>query len=241
MKRLPLFALTTIAAFAADAPPTPQDWIIHIEFTAITLPEKTVLPLLDALSDEQKEQVAFAKIEAALAKGEATLEGRLIALTEHGVKKTAESSVEVRYPTEYGYATYLDLKSIKDTKPLPENLLSLLYPPSGFETRGEGLQLELQPQVSADGQWLKIDVTPQHTRLLKWDEYASGITPKGERLTIKQPRFGVSKDQFTLVIHSGKRSFVGIHKVPDQPKKMELFFIRAWTTRKPPGSEAVGK
>lgn len=89
MKRLPLFALATVAAFAADAPPTPQDWIIHIEFTAITLPEKAALPLLEDLGDEQKEQAAFAKIEAALARGEGTLEGKLIALTEHGVKRCA--------------------------------------------------------------------------------------------------------------------------------------------------------
>lgn len=241
MKRLPLFALATVAAFAADAPPTPQDWIVHIEFTAITLPEKVALPLLEDLGDEQKEQAAFAKIEAALAKGEATLEGKQLLLTVHEEKAVSETGVEMRYATEFENPNYPNLGSAKDVSSLPKDAQTVFFQPSGFETRPIGLRIEAWPKVSADGKWLSIQAEPQHTRFLKWDEFGGGITPTGTKFVIQQPRFAFAKDTLKLVVQSGSRALVGIHQVPDQPKTMELFFIRAWTTRKPPGSEAVGK
>ncbi len=220
-------------AIAAEPPVPPAEKIriLHIELSAIIAPEKLVFPLLDDFNDETKMNAAFAKVQAAIGRGEATVAATVFAQGEPWRILSSETCEEVKYATEFEAPKYPNLDSKKDLASLPKDVKSIALTPTAFETRNVGMSLEVsQVEFAKDWQHLKFLMAAQHVRFLGWDEFDAGITPQGVRIVAKQPRFFSAKNNSTISLRVGGRALAGIHKLPDQPKTFELFFIRAWTT-----------
>lgn len=210
-----------------------QDWEIHLELIAVILPESFALPLLDELEDRATAPAAFEKIQAEIAGGRAIRAGIQRTKSEHRMLGVSEATEEVRYPIEYETLTFPNLDDKKSVNAIPKDAGAVSMPATTFETRNTGLRLETITQVSGDGQTLRIEGKLDHTRLIKWDEYASGITPAGTKVVASQPRFFHANSTGVFFLRSSERLLAGIHKLPDQKETLELFFLRGWTQPKP--------
>jgi hypothetical protein len=220
---------------AAPAPyqPTEADWLVHIELTAVLVPEKLALPLVDEFDDESKAEAAYTRLLAAIEKGDAELAGRQVIHTGSGVERTSETVEEMRYPVEFASGESADLQSKKDVRALPkEGPLSPFYPVT-FDTRKVGLILTASTGVSPDGQRIAVAATPSHVRFLGWEEYPAGLAPQGQKLTLRQPKFFAATSTGRMIVRSGQRFVLGVHKLPDKPRTWELFLLKASTTRRP--------
>lgn len=242
-RRVPilLFCALTFRALASDPsepepakrPPSPEDWEIHVEFTAYVLPRKIVEPLLDDLTDDQKAGAAYEKIRATVNKGTGSHVGTLSICTDHCREAKAQNSIEEKYPTEFHAPIFLDVQSKREINSLSGPSKSVALPPAGFETRNVGLAFNASPAVSADGATFQIDAMMSHTRLVGHTEITSGITPKGARLYITQPRFAVYSNSGYFFLARNVPILAGVHYPLEGPDTAELFFLRAWAKAKP--------
>ena len=96
-----VLAFVAVALARADDALEEGDWRIHVEFHAITLPEKKALALLPELRDETTIAAAWAKLEAMIAKDGSKVFGVLIGETTGGEKIEVRQGEEVRYATEF--------------------------------------------------------------------------------------------------------------------------------------------
>jgi len=53
-----------------------------------------------------------------------------------------------------------------------------------------------------------------------------GILPSASGLDWTSPYFSTLKDTSSVQVRSGQRLLVGIHKVPEEEQKMEVFILR---------------
>ncbi len=225
-----LFPLIVAVGFAAsvsaDDAVSAARWSLSAECQMIVLPQKLALPLIAELNDDTKVEAAWTTAQQMIARGDATLVANLILKGEAGKLLLSSSVEEVRYPTEF------------DPPHLPQNvpkekLVEVLknWPlvgitPTAFETRHVGATLELNATVSDDGAWISAEVTPQHVRLLRMDRFDAGTMPSGEHLTVEQPQFLSLKNSLKMHLRLGQRTLVGVHKLPGEESKMELFLLR---------------
>ena len=226
-----LIALGFAVSVLADDAVSQARWSLSAECQMIVLPQKLALPLIAEMNDDAKMEAAWATAQRMIAGGEATLVANLILKGEAGKLLLQSSVEEVRYPTEF------------DPPHLPQNvpkekILEVLknWPvvgitPTAFETRHVGTTLELNATVSDDGEWISAEVTPQHVRLLRMDKFDAGTMPSGEHLTVEQPQFLSLKNSLKMHLRLGQRTLVGVHKLPGEENKMELFLLRI-TARK---------
>ena len=221
-----LIAFLFAASVHADDAVSKARWSIHAECQMIVLPQKLALPLIADLNDDAKVEAAWANAQQMIARGEATLAAHLDLKGEAGAKLVSESVEEYRYPTEF------DPPRLPEGVP-KENLAEVLknWPvvgitPTSFETRNLGASLELNATVSDDGKWISAEVTPQHIRLLRSEKFDAGTMPSGEHLSIAQPQFTSLKNTLKMHLQAGHRTLIGVHKLPGDENKMELFILR---------------
>ena len=215
----------TASGFADDAVSKAR-WSIHAECQMLVLPQKLALPLIADLNDDAKVEAAWASAQQMIARGEATLAAHLDLKGDAGEKLLSESVEEYRYPTEF------DPPQLPDGVP-KDNIAEVLknWPvvgvtPTRFETRNLGATLELNAMVSDDGKWISAEVTPQHVRLLRSETFDAGTMPSGEHLSIAQPQFTYLKNTLKMHLQPGHRTLIGVHKLPGDENKMELFILR---------------
>jgi hypothetical protein len=70
---------------------------------------------------------------------------------------------------------------------------------------------------------------PQHVRFLRFTKTDAGVLASGEHLSLEQPYFSTMKSTISVQLRSGQRVMLGMHKVPDDENKAELFFFRVRT------------
>jgi hypothetical protein len=217
-----------------------EDWKVHIEFQVYSLPAKKGLPLVPELRDEGKLAQAYKKLEALAQKGEAKLSANLGGQTTHEKALKLAQVEEVRYPVEFEQAALVRNVPAQDGNGLPASVTgeapAVSYPPTIFERRTVGITLTISVGVSEDGQRLFVTAGPEHSWLLKWDEFEAGRLANNEKIIWKQPRFAFAKADSAFGMFSGERVLLSAHPIADQPEQLELFFLKVWATprRTPP-------
>jgi hypothetical protein len=221
------------AAKAADVHKAGEGrWDVIAECQMVVVPQKLVWPFIPDLSDEEKIEGAWAKLQQMIERGEATLVSTLTAHGGSGERIVAESIEEVRYATEYTPPQLPEKIPGRKAEELLKKWPYVGITPTAFETRNVGTTLELTATVSGDGQWISLQAAPTHVRFLRFVKIDGGILSSGERLSVEQPYFSSLKDTLSLQIHPGQRVLAGVHKIPGEESNMELFFLRLrahWT------------
>lgn len=206
-------------------------WNVIAECQMVVLPQKAAWPLIPDLSDDDKIEAAWTKVQQMIERDEATLVANLAIRGEAGVKMVAQSVEEVRYATEFTPPQLPE--RIPKEKPLEflKNWPHVGITPTAFETRNVGATLELKATVSNDGQWISMEVQPAHVRLLRFVKIEAGILPSGERLSVEQPYFSSLRNTLTMHVRAGQRVLLGMHKIPTEENNLELFFLRVRVQR----------
>ncbi len=57
-------------------------------------------------------------------------------------------------------------------------------------------------------------------------DYVAGVMPSGEKLTLKQPIFAAMKNTLSMQLASDEPVLIGVHKVPGDDARLELFILR---------------
>jgi hypothetical protein len=221
-----------LAETARDDLAKPEDWVIHLEFIALAIPLDRAFPLLDDLTDEAKLAAAYSEVHALVKKGIGKRIGTQMLQLAHGSRELAETNEEVRYPIEFGLPVYPNLDFRTDLAAAAKATKNLALPATNYESRKVGLSLDARANVSADGNTFHVKGEVRHVRLVKQDEYASGITPEGMRITVQQPRFYSGFNSGMFFLRAKVPALVGVHMPWDLPNTVELFFLRAHATRK---------
>ena len=225
---LPRVALLVAAITLSSSADEPARWNVTAECQMVVLSQKAALALLPDLNNEAKIGAAFAKIQAMIEKGDAQLVANLLAKSLDGHKATAESIEELKYPTEW------DPPQLPDMAQIPkEKIIEVLkaWPlagatPTAFETRNVGAMLEGSTAVFGDGKWLDVEITPQHIRFLRWNNYEIGVLPNGKHIGIDQPHFHTLKNTASVRLRNGQRILLGVHRLPPPDTAFELFLLR---------------
>jgi hypothetical protein len=210
------------------APKDPQ-WNVRVEVLMVALPEEKALALLPELRDSAKIEGAVTEIMAAIKRKEATLMGYPVVVTLDGERGVSETIFEKRYPTEFEPPT--TPQTAGQTAPAPAGApISEPAFPTAFEVRNVGVTLEVEPEVSAKGDWIRVDVVPQRVELLGFDTYDAVKTASGLVVKADQPRFATSKTTTRLKLHNGESCLLAVHKLVQPENQIELFIIQASAT-----------
>ena len=102
--------------------------------------------------------------------------------------------------------------------------------PTAFETRNVGPTLEVEPQVSAKGDIIYLNMVPQRVELLDFDSYAAAKTSSGKIVKIEQPRFFTSKATIGFALPNGQRALIAVHLLAKPENYMEVFIVQAYAT-----------
>lgn len=207
-------------------------WIITAECQMMIVPQKLALELLPDLSDDEKIDAAWERVQKLIAQGEIELLGKLLLKGDADKRMVAESIEEMRYPTQF------DPPQIPSEIP-KESATEVLkaWPvvgvtPTSFETRNVGQTLEMETFVSDDGQWIDMNVVAQHIRFLRWVKFDAGRLANGERLSIEQPHMHVLRNTQSLRMRNGQRVLLGVHRPPEpNQKSFELFVLQLKATK----------
>ena len=225
---LPRVASLVAAITLSSSADEPARWNVTAECQMVVLSQKAALALLPDLNNEAKIDAAFAKIQAMIGKGDAQLAANLLAKSLDGNKATAESAEEMKYPTEWNPPQLPDQAQIPK-----EKIIEVLkaWPltgatPTAFETRNVGAMIESSTAIAGDGKWLDVEITPQHVRFLRWNNYEIGMLPNGRHIGIDQPHFHTLKNTASVRLRNGQRVLLGVHKLPPPEAAFELFLLR---------------
>jgi hypothetical protein len=216
-----------------DAPGV-ADWKIHLEFHAVTLPEKQAYALLPDLRDEAKMPDAWAKLEALIASGGARIAANQNANAVNNEEVTLSTGEEIRYPADFNPAKFVEKREAAPKKPNKAKNSGVAVPVDHFEARRVGITLVSHLRVSDDGKRLIVSSKAEHCWLLSWDEFEVGRFANNEKILIKQPRFTSAKIENTFGIFSGERVLLSSHAVPGG-EETELLLLRVWTTPRKQG------
>jgi hypothetical protein len=208
----------------AEDEKTEVRWNVKGECQMVTLPQKAALLLIPDLSDETKIEAAWISLQQMIVRGEATLVANIVLVAKSGERVVSESIEEFRYPTEYDPPQLPDPK--ESNAEVVKNWPVSGITPTAFETRNVGAVLELTGNVTKDGEWIDVATQPQHVRLLRMAKYDAGVRPSGERLFVEQPQFLTLTNTLEVRVRHGQRLLVGVHKLPDEEARMELFLLR---------------
>jgi hypothetical protein len=207
-------------------------WSIIAECQMVVLPQKAALPLIPDLSDDAKIEAAWAKLQQMIEHDGAEVAANLVIHGLSGQRMVVESIQEVRYATEYVPPQLPDkVPPGKDAANVLKNWPHVGAVPTAFETRNVGTTLSLEPKVSDDGQWIALNVEPQHVRFLKFAKIDAGVLASGEHISVEQPYFSVVKDTLAMNLRAGQRVLLGVHQIPEEDNKMEFFFLKIRTER----------
>ena len=249
--KLPLIAVATLALFAAQlghapaqtpapapdyaaeraqriAPLLKARWNVRVDVQMVALPEDRALQLLPELQSDQEAHVesAFAQIQDMIKKKEATLLAWPSLVTLDGERGVSEATVEKKYPTDFDPPTVpQNAGASVPTTPAPQSA-SLV--PNAWEVRNCGETIEITPKVLEDGKRILLnEFVPQRVELLRFETYDTGKTKDGSATQVVQPEFATQKFSGSLIVHSGRRVLLSVHKLTVPAGQIEFFILKA--------------
>ncbi len=239
MRPFLLTLLLFVAVTFASALEPEEEWRIHVEMHVVVMPEKEAFALLPEMRDEAKMPTAWEKVQKLMDAGTAKILAVPGGVSADNEQIVAREGEDVKYPSEFEAPYILETKEGAKKAQIPATAGKgeakqpppVGFAPTLFETRFTGIKLEADVSTNDPGTLLELTVEASHTRLLSWEEFETARLSNGEKVSVKQPKFGEMFQKCHLVLKSGERTLLGIHRVPGKPGEMELFLLRAWTTR----------
>ena len=207
------------AAGAVPPKPALPKWDVKIEVLIADVPQPAALDLLPDLHDSGKIEGATARILDAIRGGKARLVGYPVIETADGERAVSETVSEVRYPTTFSPLPHSEQGCADGPKPPPVPGPGDTAFPSGFETRNVGTTIEVESAVTANGNWIHINMVPQRVIQTGTAWFAHGV---------HEPQFFTSKLTISPVVRNGQKTLVGFHALPDGTA--EIFILQAWAT-----------
>jgi len=229
-----LLNLAAVLGFAtgasADDEIAKARWSLTAECQMLVVPQKLALTLIPELLDDATFTQAWERLQPLLATGEVKQVAHLIVRGQAGAKLSSASVEEFRYATEFDPVKLPEdvpkEKAVEFLKHWP--LVGIT--PLAFETRNIGPSLELQANVSEDGEWLTARVNPMHVRLLRMEKIDAGVLPSGVHLSVEQPQFYTVQSVLEMHLSAGQRILAGVHTLLGN-EGLELFILRITTQR----------
>ncbi len=229
--------------------PEPDPANIRIDVLIVSMPEDKFLTLLPDLLDKEKIEKAVPDLLDAVKRKEMILEGFPVITTKSGQRAVVETVKEVRYATEE-WPT--DETSAADTSSGTDQSGSASPSPSpaatpapsasptptpaaeiDFETRNAGVTLEVEPVLSADKEFIDLNLASQHVQFLGFTNPLDAgkqtelLKEDAKKTDMSQPLFHTMKDTTSVTLRSGQHLLLGVHKSPQPEGYVEIFIIHA--------------
>ncbi len=229
---------------------------IRVDVLMIALPEDKFITLLPDLLDKEKIEKAIPDLLDAVKQKNAVLEGYPVVITKSGQRAVVETVKEIRYPT-------IEPAPTPDAPPAPDASQSgttqsgsassaptIIIAPAAtpapapatpaeeldFETRNVGATLEVEPVISSDGQYIDINLAPQHVQFLGFETPPEAGKTEGTTLSQEptkenatRPVFYTMKVTTSVTLHNGQRLLIAVHKAAQPEGYMEIFILHAET------------
>lgn len=233
--------------------PDPLPWSGYAELRMVAIPLAEAVRLLPQLRARATFAKAAQRVEALLANGEAELADWLHVPLQEEERATAESTVEIRYPTDWSpigcfpppppspfVSSILERSSaasgssrVPGTQITPylEPSFEHFDVPSAFDTRNTGASLELEPQVNAGG--LEISLSACVVRFEGLSRTIAGRPGPPTWRGYPQPLFRMYKVQTNFPIDDGGGALIGSFTLPAPKPRMLLFLFHAAQTKPP--------
>jgi hypothetical protein len=200
---------------------------VVVDVAVFAVPDERAFALLAGLRDPAKIEETARQLEAMAAKKEVQLLAWPQATAVSGQRAHSATSNEFRYPTEFdppaapNFAANeaIDVVSEPDAKP---KLSGPRATPTAFETRDLGTHLEIAPILSKDAQRVVVEVKFSWAQFRGWTTYVGMIW---------QPQFTSLKSESSLVLRSGGRCLLGIHKLESPGNHVAIMIARASVER----------
>ncbi|HWB57977.1 MAG TPA: hypothetical protein VG733_00730, partial [Chthoniobacteraceae bacterium] len=102
-----------------------------------------------------------------------------------------------------------------------------------FETRNIGTTFEVEPVISADGQYIDINLSPEQVQLLGFEtppdagKTESTLTQEPTKDNAGRPVFYTMKVTTSITLHTGQHMLIAVHKAAQPEGYIEIFIIGA--------------
>ncbi len=229
-----LFLSAASSAQTANAPAAVNDRPLRsytVECQMVRVPAKAVVTLVPELSDEARVIGAWEKLQAMIARGEATLANLLSARGNEQQHIVAESTEEERLPAEFADPALPAL--LPATSRALERLQ--VWPhvgivPTAFETRNVGPTLTVEIKRTTDPKLLECRLDFAHVELPHVRTFDAGALPNGERIGYSLTDFTALHTKAGLLVESGRPKLVGVHRLPSPEAAFEVVMLTVTAT-----------
>lgn len=213
-----------------------EPWQARLELLRFHVPPEEALALRPQLQNAARVDEATARL-LALAREKRVKRLETITLPTMANRRAVFENVrEVSYGVEMetsGPPSFFQ----NEAPPLPVVPFategSFFDPPSTFETRNTGYTFEAEPRISADGEWLDIQLAGQAVDLDGYSRWGCQVYRDGRAAFAYQPHFKSRRTSSNMVLANGKRVLLAFHRLPAPAKDFEITLLRAVTRRVP--------
>ncbi len=252
---LAVWAAAASLAIADEDAPQPQ---IRFDLLIVSAPEASALALRPQLQDPDKIAAAQEKLLALVGEKKAQLVGWPTITTKSGNRAVVQTTHDVRYPTEFAMSDVtLNLgqqtaEVVKDPtapdKPGERKLPTVEAEirgtggvPSTFDTKSTGVMFEVEPNITADGKTIEIQIAADHTQLLGFRKVPFDQLDKSTRTVIEQPDFTNAKTTTNMRVMGGQSMMLGFHRVEKPEGNVEIFILQTTLETMKPHARADDK
>ncbi len=229
--------------------PEPDPANIRIDVLIVSMPEEKFLTLLPDLLDKEKIEKAVPDLLDAVKRKEMILEGFPVVTTKSGQRAVVETVKEVRYateewPTDNTPATDTNSGTDQSGSASPSPSPAATPAPSAsplptpaaeidFETRNAGVTLEVEPTLSADKEFIDLNLASQHVQFLGFTNPLDAgkqtelLKEDAKKTDMSQPLFHTMKDTTSVTLRNGQHLLLGVHKSPQPEGYVEIFIVHA--------------
>jgi hypothetical protein len=243
MKAILLVCFASLAANVfSQNPDTPEDLSrrVHVELQAIALPTADADALLPDLRDPANAAAAWSKLDALITDGKAKRAAVLTGQTIPDKPLKLSNGEEIRFPLHHREPWVIEPRD-KEGNPADQQRaganakdpLAIQFNAEDTWSRLVGVSLTIKVHSSAKAGPFYVTAEPEHTWLLKWDEFEIGRFPNNEKILLKQPRFASANVNSTFAMTSGETVLLSAHRIPGQEGQTELFQLRVWNHQLP--------
>lgn len=242
MKTLLCAAAVLFPILLAAADPEPEEPMKQIRFDLliVSVPEVKALELRAELQDPARIAGAQEKLLKLVAQKQATLIGWPTVTTKSGQRCVTESVMEMRYPTEFQVpAVNVHLAGenpdataepkAPDAKKLPKIQADVTAHggvPAAFEKRDAGVTFEIEPTISPDGQFVDMQLQPQHVQFLGLNKITFERKVGSDKSTVEQPTFFTTKVSTNITVKSGSRVMLSFEKIEKPVGNIEIMILQ---------------
>lgn len=205
---------------------------IRVQVEFIDLPHEQLTELMFGEKPAANDTELRQRVAQLVKDGKAKVMETLLCTGRSGQKSSTESIEEFIYPTEYEPASFAaenkKAESAKTEAAAPGKWEGIGPSPTAFETRNLGSTMEIEPNVSEDGDTINLLLVPEivyHVKNEIWAEWKDehGSAP------VQVPVMYCLRLNTTVKVHDGKPFLVGAltpkndKGEPDHDRKLMVF------------------